>query len=110
MKKYTVNELRRAFIAQGHPHFALKNMKIRGETVRLSYLVRYNENEDLFLIRYAGKLGFAVWYISQDGNGKLHMNKLPEWHLTYRKYKRIYRKKIEEARIRDQAREYGTTC
>jgi len=97
MKKYTVNQLRREFIAQGHPHFALRNMKIRGETVRHSYVVRYNENGDLFLVRYSGKLGFAVWYISQDGNGKLHMNALPDWHPTYKKYQKEYRNKIKES-------------
>lgn len=86
MKKYTVNELRRAFISQGDQHFSMRNMKARGETIRRSYLVRMNENEDLFLVRYSGKMGFAVWYISEDGDGKLHMNQLPEWHLTYRRY------------------------
>ncbi len=93
MKRYNINELRRTFLEQGHPHFQFRNMKIRGETLRWSYVIRYNENGDLFLIRYAGKLGFAVWYISQDGNGKLHMNELPDWHLTYRKYYKEYKNK-----------------
>ena len=94
MKSYTVNSLRRALLEQGHPHFETRNLKARGESVRFSYLTRYNENYDLFLIRYAGKLGFAVWYVSEDGNGKLHLNELPDWHLTYRKFHKEYRDKI----------------
>lgn len=86
MKRYTLNEIRRIFIAQGDPHFSMRNMKARGETIRFSYKVKINEYADLFLIRYSGKLGFAVWLITEDKDGKLHMNPLPEWHLTYQKY------------------------
>lgn len=94
MKDYTVCSLRRAMLEQGHPHFTQRNMKARGETIRFSYLLRRNENHDLFLVRYAGKLGFAVWYVSEDGTGKLHLNELPEWHLTYRKFYKMYKDKI----------------
>lgn len=90
MKKYTVNELRRAFISQGDQHFSMRNMKARGETIRWSYAVRMNENGDLFLVRYSGKLGFAVWYISESSDGKLHMNPLPDWHLYYHRLKKEY--------------------
>lgn len=90
MKKYTVNELRRTFIAQGDQHFSMRNMKARGETIRWSYAVRMNENGDQFLVRYSGKLGFAVWYISESGDGKLHMNPLPDWHLYYHRLKKEY--------------------
>ena len=94
MKDYTVCSLRRALLEQGHPHFTKRNMRARGETIRFSYLLRRNENHDLFLVRYTGKLGFAVWYVSEDGTGKLHLNELPEWHLTYRKLYKMYKDKI----------------
>lgn len=93
MKKYTVNQLRRKLLEQGDQHFSMRNMKARGETVRWSYVIRMNENFDQFLIRYSGKLGFAVWYIMEDGAGNLSMNPLPEWHLLYKKLQKEYREK-----------------
>lgn len=92
IRRQTINSLRTALVNQGDKSLDAKELKQHKESLRKTYVVRYNKNGDLFLIRKKCKRGFTVWFVHIDSIGKVHLNPIPEWHATYVKFQKQYDK------------------